>query len=542
MKRTLSALALLSGFATAQVAMVDDPSSPGTLGDQHLSLDEAIRLCNGTLTPAQLSAAELARLSGGVAPTEIRVDGMMTPTITLQQPLSTLDGPPGIDVMLMGMGPRPVIDAGGLPVALHIRSNQVMVQNLRIQGGQVGVRIAGLVTTTMNRMVMLDEVEVTGQSAIGVEAAAAGMMAMTPVMLQHSHVHGMPTAIRIDDQSNGGQVMFNAEWVDLDNVQLGVDLFCGASGNMTMCRMFRCTMSSGTQLLKVRRGATNDSRIMAMLVGGDFHTSGDTIDAQGNDIVETAVHVHHSIIQPDAGRKAFLVGPQNARIDFHISENIVYGDIDVQEGRLNRRLWAWNNVFHDGVLSFSNLGTPTSYRWNRFQNCTIRALPSNASRLLITSSEFDGCTLDGQSALGGIELENCFSTATSLSGNALDSFPAPSRWLATSFGSNETPSVGSYVDLTLDIPDGIAGAWQFGLTDKNVVLTQEPFRFYANQALVVFLPGVFVLRTTMRLPIPNAPALVGLEMYAAPVTAPYRGQTWPAPYFMPRGVYLSIRP
>ena len=541
--RFLLALALLLPFATAQTATVNDPLSPGTLADSLLSLDEAIRLVNGSLSLAQLSSAELGQVSGGVQPTQIQVNAINTPTITLQAVLTPLEGPaPGVDVMIMGVMGRPRIDAGTLPLALHVRSNTAMVTDLVIANGQVGVRVDGFVNFTATRTVMLDRCELVGQTAVGLDLAATGVGALTPVTVRDCLIRSQNIGVRIDDRSTSGQVVFVADYVEWNEVQLAVDLFCGATGNLTMCRMFRCSMTSGVQLLKVRRGATNDQRIMVMMIGGDFTCSGDAIDALGTAVIESAVHIHHSIIRPGVGRKAFVIGPQDARIDFHLSENIVYGDLDVQEGRLNRRLWAWNNIFRDGTLTISNLGTPTSFRWNRFENHAVVAAPTNQARLLMTSSEFENCNLDGQAALGGIELENCWTHATARLGNVSISTPAPSRWLGQGWASTETPHVGSHVDLTLDIPDGMVGAWQFGFTDPLVVLTNEPWRFYAAQSFTVMLPGLSIFQTTVRLPIPTDPHLVGLELYCAPLTAPYRGQMHVPPVNLPRGVYLRIAP
>ncbi|MEC7726879.1 MAG: hypothetical protein VYD05_15260, partial [Planctomycetota bacterium] len=46
-----------------QIAFVNDVLSHGAVGDGYLSLNEAIRLHNGTLPVAQLSTAEQAQVS-----------------------------------------------------------------------------------------------------------------------------------------------------------------------------------------------------------------------------------------------------------------------------------------------------------------------------------------------------------------------------------------------------------------------------------------------------------------------------------------------
>ena len=74
------------------VATVDDAQSHGTVGDAALSLDEAIRLANGTLATSSLSAQEQARVTGAGPVTTIRVDAALTPTISVQSPLSDVLG------------------------------------------------------------------------------------------------------------------------------------------------------------------------------------------------------------------------------------------------------------------------------------------------------------------------------------------------------------------------------------------------------------------------------------------------------------------
>ena len=95
------------------IAFVDDPMSHGTVGDARLSLDEAIRLANGSLAIASLSPAEKARLSGasGIVETA-RVDATATPTITLEAPFTDVAGQ-GNGVLIEGLanpiGRRPEI-------------------------------------------------------------------------------------------------------------------------------------------------------------------------------------------------------------------------------------------------------------------------------------------------------------------------------------------------------------------------------------------------------------------------------------------------
>jgi hypothetical protein len=542
--RSLFALAALAAPLLAQdpVARVDDPVSFGTLGDGLLSLDEAIQVANGTLDPNRLSSAERARISGAGLPTTIEIDAALTPTIRLERIPTSIDGAPsGARLTIRGVRGRPVLDAGTLAIGLRVRTNLAQISNLEIRGGLTGIEADSSQRMVMGSRLLLDGLRLTGQTHAGMRLSAVGMMRMLPVTLTHSRLDNQATAIEIFDRSMGGPVMADIEHVTFDAVTLAVHLDIDATGNMTMCRMWRCKMLSGEHLAVVRHAPNSDQRSMLMLVASEFRTRGDTVDALGNALVEAAVHVHSSTIEAGPGRRAFVLGPQDGRIDFHISENLIRGDIEVAEGRLNRRLWAWNNRFEDMTFAVSNQGAPTSFRWNRFERCSIVARPTNSAPFGHVSSEFSACSLDGRALLGGIELENCFvDAATTLAGSVTQTAPAPSRWLADTACSTDTPAVGGSVDLTLDLPPGMLGVWQLGVANPRVVLTQEPWREYAFQNPSILVPGIYAFRSTLTIPIPNDANLIGQELYFGPLTAPVAGQTHVPAVNLPRGAHLTI--
>jgi hypothetical protein len=300
-------------------------------------------------------------------------------------------------------------------------------------------------------------------------------------------------------------------------------------------------MAQSERLAVVRHDPASDQRIMLMLVAGSFETTEDTVDATGSSLVETAVHVHASDIVPAAGKNAFVLGPTTARIDFHASENTIRGDLDIAEGPLNRRLWAWNNRFVDGTMTVRNLGSPNSFRWNRFENCTIRNDAASTATFQHTSSEFTGCTFDGQAFAAPIALENCLLENCSLNGNVTQVSPAPSAWLGDAWASTDAPAIGSTLALHLDLPAGMMGIWQIGVSNSRVILTQEPWRDYAFVRPNILVPGIYAYRSTVSIPVPNDAGLIGQELYCWPTTAPFLGQTHVPPINLPRGVHLTIR-
>ena len=541
--RTFLATALLGASLVGQTATahVNDARSHGTLGDTVLSLDEAIQLVNEAITVSQLSAAEQAQIMGTGPITAIAIDATVVPTITLEALLTSLDGPPAhTSVSLESHGPTNVVlVATGRDVGLQVRTNHAHVHGLTIRGGRVGVIAETVAHVHTGENLELMEVAFEGQTEVGLRVQSTSDM--TPVMLMDATFTSLATGIAVDDRTTSTGVMLMARNLVFRDVQLGVDVFCDAYGASTMVQIYHAKMTSSAQFLRCRRTAASTQRIMMMVVASDLETTGDTVDVQGNPIGETLFHHHHLNIRPGQGRRAAYFWPQDTRFDYHGSENVIYGDIELSAGRLNRRIWVWNSVFRNGTITVSNTGTRPSLRWNRFENCTIRAVSTNSSQLAMASSEFYGCTLDSQSAFGNITLENCWLDQTNTIGTVQVTSPAPSPWLASSSSSTETPTLGGHVDLTLDMPSGMAGVWHFGLEEPLPLLTEEPWRFYVQRNTLVPMPGVFVYYSTVRLQIPNVRALSHVNLYAQPAVVPFLGQAHVPMLNLPRGVYISPR-
>ena len=141
----LSAVVPQSVLGGGLTAHVTDSMSHGTLGDAQLSLDEAIRLANGSLTLAQLSPAEAANVTGlGSFVDEVEMDPMVTPMITLEGSLTPITGQAGsfvhVHAMVVGHGhaaTRVVVDGGPFGNVFTLRTHRCEVAGLHITSGQV---------------------------------------------------------------------------------------------------------------------------------------------------------------------------------------------------------------------------------------------------------------------------------------------------------------------------------------------------------------------------------------------------------------------
>lgn len=534
----------LSG-PTALTATVNDPQSHGTLGDPLLSLDEAIRLANGTLSIAQLSAAEQAQLSGTTGDVrEIVIDASITPTITLQAPLTPIVGPNNhtehVEITGIAAANAPVLQGGNHPYVLALRRHLVHVEGLHILGGQVAIDAQMGPMGPHFHMAKVHECEIEGQSVAGVLVHGLGTEE-SMLMLEHVHFEGMPVGIRLDDQTSGtGTAMVECEFVHMHDVQLGNDVLGHGSGQMTMLNWFRSDFHGGDTLARLRRNPTATGDFMFRFVHCEADCHMDVLDAQGNGAGLTMVHHHHSNFTAAPGHKAFWAYPRTALFDIHGSEMHFDGDVSIAGNTFSPRMWQQNSHYANGTVTFDVDGALPNLLWNRYTNCTL-VVPSTArSPVTVRSSELFATSVQGLSLFAPVALRGCYRNGGSLSGQASEQLPAPARFLGTTdTGPVEMP-IGGIARLGADLPFGIGGYWVFAFSYPRPVTTAEPVRFYGDPATGILLPGMVVFQSNTQVPLPYSPGLVGLEFYVQSVTVPLLGQSYAPAYHLPRGGLLRF--
>ena len=292
---------LLSGLLVngpGATANVNDPASHGAVGDAKLSLDEAIQLANGTLSLAALSAQEQALISGSGAVTTVRVDAAVTPTITVQSPLTDVLGQ-GMMVGrvciegVMAQGARPVILGGAASHVLGLKGHLVTVSGLRFQGGDVAiVAQMPMMMMTMTEMPMVMGCEFDGQNVYGVELLATGMDE-TMLMVRNSKFTNMPVGFRIDETTIDGRIMCTGEHLSFDGVGVGCDAFEGGNGMQTMFALWRSTFVNGATLGRSTRSIASTKLFMFRLVYVDAVCTDHVVECVGESTNNTMVHHHH---------------------------------------------------------------------------------------------------------------------------------------------------------------------------------------------------------------------------------------------------------
>lgn len=538
-------------LVTGLTANVNDPMSHGTLGDSLLSLDEAIRLLNGTLTLAQLSPAEAAQVTGAGAAVDCALlDPTVTPTVTLQNPLTPITGTGQGRVRVEGLLPA---GPGGMPLmtlllgggnahVLAIRSHLVDIKGLHLDGGQIGFDVHTS-NSAMNHanMAHIMECDMHGQTVAGLQVHGTGTD-RSGVMLHHVHFHQMARGIWVDDQTAFGWTMVECEHVHMDLVALGAEVLEGGQGNMSMLMFFRSHFDGGANFMRVRRVAGSTQQFMIRIVHCEVTSTGETVDVQGIAGGLTMVHHHVSDLTAPVGQKVMRLWPKTADFDFHGTEVHFTGDVSVQASLFTQRVYQQNNLYTNCTITFDCDSSLPNLLWNQYDNCTILVPASARTPVRLRSSELVNCTVDGQSLLAPVTLEGCWSNGSTLTGQASALNPAPMPFLANAEVTPTDAPLGTTFDLVADVPQDIGLLWVFSFAIPRPNTVQEPIRFYGDPVGASVLGGFFTGQSRTTLPMPNNPVLVGLELYMAPVTFPLLNQPYAPALHLPRGGLLRPVP
>ncbi|HEB52529.1 MAG TPA: hypothetical protein ENI87_04650 [bacterium] len=533
----LLAAALVAG--PGAVAHVDDSNSHGAVGDAHLSLDEAIRLANGSLALGSLSAAEQARIVGTGPVLTIRIDAAVTPTITAQAPLTGLagQGPATGMVLVEGVpanGNRPVIDGNTQPTVLSLVAHTVRVMMLAFHGGGVAVDADLPAFPAGASMPMLMHCSFDGQTACGVQVQAHGA-GESVLMMRNLTFTNMPLGVNLIDQTQGGRAMADIEHTSFDGVTTGVHAAVDGSGTDTMVALWRSTFTNGATLASSTRGVGSSKLFMLRFVYVDATCSGDVIDCQGNVAGVTMVHHHHSDWTAGPGKHAFYVHPRTATFDLHGSEMVFRGDVVFAGNTGSPRFWHQNNRYENCTITFDVDGALPNLLWNHYDGCTIQVPFSARSPVDLRNSELVNTDVDCQSFLAPVELDGCHRIGGTLTGFATETNPAPAPFLGATDVTPRFPAVGTAVTLSADLPAGVAMIWDLASSDPRPYTSAEPVRLYGIPYTLVPLPVLVIYQSTLTVPIPNQPTLIGEEFYWQGISLPLNGQPWIPAYHLPRG-------
>jgi len=525
-------------------ASIDDPNSHGTVGDSKLSLDEAIQIANGTLAITSLSAAEQARISGTGPVTSILVDAAITPTITMQAPLTAITGPVGaVDPITItgtaAAGALPILAGNTQPTILNIHTHLTVISGFRIENGAIAVD-AVMPAASMMAKARVGNCEFDGQSTVAVQLRTVGPD-NTNLMVHDASIRNTPLGFRLDDQASGGIMISENERVTMDGVTLGCEVIEDGSGMMTMWQFWRSTFVNGETLAKTTRTPTSDKLVMLRIVHSDAVCTEDVVEMIGTTAGTSMLHHHHGDWTAGPGKRVIWTHPRNAQFDIHGSEMEFYGDIEIGAGTTSPRIWHQNNYYKNCAITLDIDGALPNLLWNRFDNCTIDVPSLARSPVTIRDSQLENTSVSSQSFLAPIDLEGCYRSGGTLSGFANESSTAPGAFLGTATVTPEDPQIGGTLQFTADLPPGISLIWDIATSIQRPVTSTEPVRFYGDTASVAILPLIVINQSTLLLPVPNNSALIGQEFYMQGVALPWMPMPHAPAFHLPRGTLVRPR-
>jgi len=515
----LTALAASAGAVNVPpgfhaVAFVNDTLSHGTLGDGLLSLNEAIRLHNGTLAFGQLSAAEQAQLSlipGTGTTTDVTwidIDGSNTPVITIQQNLDpVLDTTFGM--LIKGFGDRPVLDFGGPGVTqgLVAPANSITLQDIVLSGGPFGLDVT---QTDVSGQVgcALTNVLFTGQATFGVRVVATTANGTGRLVLEGCRFENVPNAIVHDESPAGRTSIFELHEVDIVGAAVGCDAVIG-SGGSTRYTFDRVTIAASSRGIRVARAAAANRQTF---LEGSF------VRVRAPQCVQFDVHatgltwalLHLWDLRAPAGGTALQLGAPGTAWFGELSELVLDGATTIAAGTGGQPISVSNLRCRNGNVTLAtSAAQPLSVTTSRFDNCAVTVV---AGSVPVSDSCFVGGSLAASAGASAV-LTSCHAPQAGANVTVQQALPAPQLGNATM--TPEDVQVGGTVQFVVDLPPGLVAVWALGFTDPTPTLV-PPFHLYFDPLGYVMAPGAYLLQQPFTWQVPNGITFVGIDLVAQP--------------------------
>lgn len=307
-----------------------------------------------------------------------------------------------------------------------------------------------------------------------------------------------------------------------------------------LVKVIRTDVINSETCVQVRRpSAASDGRVDLQVLFGEFTASHHGIDVEGVANGETNIQCQQASLRggPASTDYAFTTRPKSARFDISVSENALEGNVAILGSVDTTRIWAHNNRFRNGSFAIDNDGATgvPDLQQNTFESCPFSVAQSSTTPFVVVQSEFVRSPISCASTAGSVILDRCYRGSSPLSGSVSDQNPAGARWLGFASVTPATPLIGAYVDLQLDYPPDMLGAWLIGTSVSHPNTGTYPFRYYFSTTSFFGVPGPFALRDRARLAIPADSSLKGIEFFAQPVAVPTTLKSWQWPITLPPG-------
>jgi hypothetical protein len=500
-------LLLCAPFLSAQspqhaVAIINDPRSHGQLGDNLLSLNEAILLHNRQLTTNQLSAAEQQQISfigGDIAMADI--DTSVVSTVTLERDLDpVLNMPHGLNVR--SSPTIGTIDIGNTN-GFIVDSDFCDFRRLVIRGGAIAIRVAQRDTFYGSTF---ENVRFEGQTTCSVQVYLAQNDGETFLRFEDCTFVNIPTGVRIDDLASNrrGEISLRGCLFDGGNEGFVVNL--GPGGNRYNCRLDRSTFQNQTAagLVLRRVSALADRGVVLDLFDMVSHNVPIGVWVEGHATALTDAIVRMADLSGTAA--AMYLGGSGTNTKITVHDAMFTGPLALA----GRTTLVLDNVRHsNGALAVDAApGTTVNITQSAFSN--VAATVAGGSAATFDTCRFDNVSMAG-TATAPVTVRNSYSATLALGANATATGSIPNAQLGLTRIQRQQVAVGQTVDIDHDLPPGFFGIWMFGfgVDDPTPV---SGLRVYIAPGGLLFFPGVWRGQGRLPFPIPPVTALRGLNV------------------------------
>lgn len=549
----LAIAALLPSTALAQgwSCTVNDSLSHGTVGDDKLSLNEAIRVMNTdpTLPIAALSPAEIAQFNfnGTIQGLQfILVDAAITPVITVQQTLAQVTGDTNthIDTDFTGINGRPILDASGLNgEVLPARTNHFHFDNFVVQGGTVAITFDSSLHFHPNTRGRIKNCLFIGQSQLAVEVRIPNFPPGEKEEMDFVDTTflDIPTAIRLLDNGLSGIMDVTGSNLTIDGCATGIQIEVNGGSSNCKAHFDRTNIYGADNAVVMTRGGASSSAFDLRFVYGDIFATRSAVDLTGVASAPTSIWLHHVNVRggADAFDYALRTTPNTARFDVFVGETHFDGNVLLQTNGLGATMRLHNSRFENGAVIVDSIGPTASFQYDVFESAPLTIAARQTKPVNVFFSELVRSSVTDLSAPSHTTLSGCYVGSSSLS-NVNNVSQAPARYLGQAWVTPDDPPAGGFVDLDLDLQPGTAVVWGLGPAVANPLVSTVPYRFYTDLLFTLALPGQYTSNASIRLAIPNNPLFKGVELYAMPVLFATAGQSY-VPLLLPRGGRFKIQ-
>jgi hypothetical protein len=527
--------------AVHAVAFVNDPLSHGMVGDGLLSFNEAIRLHNGTLTPAQLSPAETAQVQlipGTGTQTFLawaNFDGSSTPIVTVQQDLDPIvDTPFGFYVNSVNEPTVLDFSTSTGTHGLRVPANSFEMKDIVLSGGQYGIDVTQTDVSGQAGLI-LNHVGFENQVQFGVRVTTTTPNAIGRAYLDGCTFVNAATAVVFDENVAGRTTIFELHDCRIGGAQAGVDVVLGSggTGRYTFDRVVIDAANTGLRLL--RPGGGNRTALLeSQHVDVRAGSVGVSIACAPTGVTWATMRMWN--VRSTNNATALVLGNLGDSVYGDLEELTLDGAVSVLCGAGQLPLAITNVRCKNGPVA---LGT----------------LPAQA--LTVTASRFDACTIHTQGS-APIPFAGCCFVGGTLAGTATapaqctNGFVQGAGSYVTQSGSLPAPqlgsmkllpdtiTIGSTATFQADLPNGLFGVFVLGFTDLAPALQPQPLHLYTVPAYTFTLPGIYRFQQSYSWPIPNVQLYLGMNLTVQMVALPDPGVAAP-PYQLPPGRHFSLQ-